>query len=338
MINVKLVSIISPVYRAEKILDELCKEIIKVFEDLQINFEIILVDDSSPDRSWEKIVELAKQDPRIRGFQLSRNYGQHYAITAGIDQARGDVVGVLDCDLEDHPKHFAKLLEKMKEGHNIVFARRQDKKHSFFRRTFSRAFVVLFNFLTGLEHDSAVGTFSLIDRKVANAFKQHRESLRSYTALLLNLGFSRGYVDVPHGSRFEGKSTYTLGKLVSVLVHSTISYTEKPLQAISLLGLVMALFSFAFSLYVLASYFFLGGRMIGWSSLIASIYLTSGLILLSMGIVALYLGKCLRETLNCPLYHIKETTSASSNGLCESDQDIRFVAKSNFSNLSNYSL
>ncbi|MEK7396222.1 MAG: glycosyltransferase family 2 protein [Candidatus Poribacteria bacterium] len=303
--KINLVSIVSPVYRGENFVDVLCREIIAAFEPLQLNVEIILVDDGSPDRSWERIVELSKQDSRIRGLQLSRNFGQHYAITAGIDHAQGDWVGVIDCDLEDHPKYFKKLIEKMNEGYNVVFARRLNKKHNLIKQMLSRLFVMTFNFMTGLHHDSAVGTFSIMDRKVADAFRQYRESLRTYTLLVYHLGFDIGFCDIEHGRRYEGKSSYTLKKLLSLTLHTTLVYTERPLRAVSLLGLVMSLLAFLYATYAAAAYFFYGDRLVGWSSLIASIYLTAGIITFSIGINGIYLGKCFLEGLKRPLYHIK---------------------------------
>lgn len=304
--KINLVSIVSPLYRAEKSVELLCQEIFRVFASLNLNVEIILVDDGSPDNSWEKVIQLAKHDSRVKGVRLSRNYGQHYAITAGIDNAQGDWVGVVDCDLEDHPKYFKDLAEKMTEGYDLVFARRRNKKHSLFKRLSSRIFVLTFNLLTGLQHDSSIGTFSLMNRKVANAFREYRESLRTYTLLVKQLGFKQGYADIEHGLRAEGQSTYTLRKLLSLTLHTTLVYTEKPLQAVSVLGLFMSLAAFLYATYVVVSHFYFGNIQSGWSSLIASIYLTGGIITFSIGINGIYLGKCFRETLKRPLYHIQE--------------------------------
>lgn len=304
--QVKLVSAVSPIYKAENTLETLCKEIISVFESMDLDIEVILVDDGSPDNSWEKIEELSGKDKRIRGIKLSKNFGQHYAITAGIDHARGDWIGVIDCDLEDHPRYFKQLAEKMNEGYNVVFARRRNKKHGFLKRLSSRLFVLMFNYFTGLQHDSSVGTFSLIDRKVADAFKQYGESLRAYTLLVYQMGFNRGYVDIEHGIRHEGRSSYSLRKLLSLSFHTTIVYTEKPLRAVSLLGLVISFLAFLFAIYVVVAHFVYGDRLVGWSSLIASIYLCTGAIIFSIGVIGIYLGKCFRETLKRPLYHVQK--------------------------------
>ena len=301
---VKLISIVSPIYRAQGTVERLCEEIRLTLESMGINFEIVLVDDGSPDRSWDLIEELSKKDPRIRGIKLSRNFGQHYAITAGIDHARGDWIGVIDCDLEDHPRYFKDLIAKMHEGYNVVFARRIHKKHGPFRLIGSRLFVMTFNFLTGINHDSAVGTFSIIDRKVADAFKQYRESLRGYTLLVHYLGYKRGYVDIEHERRLDGKSTYSLRTLLSVFLSTTIVYTEKPLRAISLMGIAVSFAAFLFTAYVIVTYFLYGDRLAGWSSLIASIYLAAGAIVFSIGVIGLYLGKCFKESLKRPLYHV----------------------------------
>ncbi len=303
-----LVSVVSPIYRAEKTVELLCREIFAAFDALGVGVEIVLVDDGSPDRSWERIVDLSARDSRVRGVQLSRNFGQHYAISAGIDHAQGDWVGVVDCDLEDHPKYFKDLVARMNEGFDVVFARRINKKNSLARRMASRLFAMVFNALTGLSHEPEVGTFSLMNRRVADAYREYRETLRTYTLLVYHLGFNRGYCDIEHGKRHEGKSTYSFRRLLSLSLDTTIVYTEKPLWIVSILGLVIGLLAFLYTIYIIVDHYLYGDRQAGWGSLIASIYLTAGIVTFSIGVVGIYLGKCFRESLKRPLYHVKRKT------------------------------
>ncbi|MBO6564274.1 MAG: glycosyltransferase [Pseudomonadales bacterium] len=320
----KLISIVSPIYRAEATVEELCEEITKALTPLDLDFEIILVEDGSPDNSWEKVCQIAETNAHVVGIQFSRNFGQHYAITAGIEAANGDWIGVLDCDLQDHPKHLASLIERIEEGYDIVFARRQNKQHGAVRGFFSAAFAQMLNLLTDFEHDPSVGTFSIISRQVANAFLEYGESMRSYTILLLHMGFRKGYVDIPHEQRKDGGSSYSIGKLFQVMIASTISYTERPLQAISIAGLLIALGSFFSSIYYAVGTLFYE-RPLGWSSLIVAILLSTGLILSSMGVIGLYLGKALKESLNRPLYHVRSRVGRTDVARL----DVSQIAKSN---------
>lgn len=310
IINVKpfLISVISAVYMGEDSVERLCAEITTVLDELGLNFEIILVDDSSPDDSWQKIKKLSNIDTRIKGILLSKNYGQHYAITAGFDEAKGDYVAVIDCDLEDHPKYLKDLILKMREGNNIVFARRINKKHSIRKRLLSKLFSVVLNLVADAKHDSAIGTFSMLDKRAADAFRSYREHLRTYTLIVYQLGFKVGFCDIEHSSRLQGKSSYSLRKLITLSLHAIITSTEKPLYVISIVGLFLSIFSLFFIAFLVLNYFSSHVVAPGWSSIIASIYLVGGFVIFSIGVNGIYLGKCFRESLKRPLYHIREFT------------------------------
>lgn len=305
MDSINSISIVSPIYNASLTVEALCQEIIKALESYDAKIEILLVDDGSPDNSWECIEKLSKKDSRIKGIKLSRNFGQHYAITAGIDHAKGDIVGVIDCDLEDHPKYLPDLIDTMKKnGHDIVFAKRMRKKHKVIKRLLSRIYVMTLNLLAGINHDSSVGTYSVLNRKAVDALIQYRESLRAYTLLVYHIGFNTGFYPIEHSQRYAGKSNYSFAKLLKLTLHTTLVSTDKPLYIISAIGVLISLGSFAFIIILVFLYFLNDSPVSGWSSTIASIYLIGGIVTFSIGVNGIYLGKCFRETLKRPLYHV----------------------------------
>jgi glycosyltransferase involved in cell wall biosynthesis len=178
MSNTTLFSVVSPVYRAEAIVPELVRRIRTTIESITQDYEIILVDDGSPDKSWEAITQESKKESRVKGIQLSRNFGQHYAITAGLDHTNGEWLVVMDCDLQDKPEEIYSLYQKAKEGYDIVMAQREIRTDGFRKKFFSKIFYLVFNYLTDMKHDSSVANYGIYSRKVVNAFNQIREPNR----------------------------------------------------------------------------------------------------------------------------------------------------------------
>jgi dolichol-phosphate mannosyltransferase len=198
-------SIISPVYKAEKIIDELVKRIIQTVAQITDDYEIILVEDSSPDKSWNKIKAQCLLNKKIKGIKLSRNFGQHYAISAGIDSCKGDFAIVIDCDLQDDPKYISELVKESNNGFDIVYTSKFSRKHSFFKNITASIFNQVFNYLADTQSSrSDVGSFSLISRKVIDAYKKINDSRRHYLMILRELGFNHTYVNIEHQERFEG--------------------------------------------------------------------------------------------------------------------------------------
>ena len=223
------ISIVSPVYKAENIVDELVKRIIESVSKITSDFEIILVEDNSPDKSWEAIERNCKKDNRVRGIKLSRNFGQFHAITCGIDFCKGDWVVVMDCDLQDRPEEIPRLYAKAQEGYDVVLAKRNRRKDNFIRKATSKLFYKLFNYFSGMNYDSQVSGFRLFSKKVVENFRAMREQSRFFNCLVEWMGFPTASVDVEHGERFEGKSSYTFWKLLDLSIDTITSYSDKPL-------------------------------------------------------------------------------------------------------------
>ncbi|MEW5676541.1 glycosyltransferase family 2 protein [Flavobacterium enshiense] len=306
----KKLAVVSPVYRAEKILAELVQRIKASIPSDFTSFEIVLVDDFSPDNSWKVIEELAKVHPEIKGIKLSRNFGQHYAITAGLDCADADYFVVMDCDLQDQPEEMDKLYQKTKEGFDVVLARRYDRKDSFFKKLVSKCFYKTLGYLTGSEQDETVANFGMYSRKVINEVRGLRESIRYFPTMIKWVGFSTAYVDVDHAHRKEGASNYNLKRLLNLALDIILAFSDKPLRLIIKFGISIALFSFVMAAY--AIYKKINGEVVvsGYASLITSLWFLSGCILITLGVIGLYVGKTFEGVKQRPLYIIDKKVNA----------------------------
>ena len=302
------ISVVVPVYRAESCLEELYRRLKAALEPLTADFEIMLVEDCGGDRSWPLIVELAQRDPRVKGIQFSRNFGQHYGITAGLDRCNGDWVVVMDCDLQDRPEEIPRLYAKAQEGHEIVVARRGKRSDPLLKRFSSWLYYSVFSWLADMNYDPQAGNFRILSRKVINNYRNMRERSRFFGSLINWMGFPFTSIDVQHDERFAGDSSYTFGKLWRLGAETIIAYSDKPLRLAVRLGFFIATCAFLYGLYILFLALFHGSPVTGWSSLIVSIYFMGGVIVAILGILGIYLGKTYDETKCRPLYVINHTT------------------------------
>jgi dolichol-phosphate mannosyltransferase len=286
----------------------LYKRLKQSLERINSDFEIILVEDCGGDRSWDVIVNLSNRDPRVKGFKFSRNFGQHYGITAGLDQCDGDWVVVMDCDLQDRPEEIVRLYEKAQEGYDVVLAKRGKRSDPLFKRVCSHLFYRGFNYLADLNYDPEVGNFRILSRRVANAFVTMREQLRFFGGMVDWLGFPTASINVEHAERFAGDTSYDFRKLWRLASETIVAYSDKPLRLSIRFGFTMAALSFAVALYYVYQALLYGSAVLGWSSLIVSIYMIGGIIIAVLGIIGLYLGKTFDQTKNRPLYVIMEST------------------------------
>jgi glycosyltransferase involved in cell wall biosynthesis len=301
-------SAVIPVYKAEHCLDELYLRLKTALESISPNFEIILVEDCGGDNSWPVIERLAAADPRVRGLQFSRNFGQHYGITAGIDHCHGDWVVVMDCDLQDRPEEIPRLYAKAQEGYDIVLARRGARQDPFFKRMTSLLFYKFFSYLADIEYDGASGNFRIMSRKVVSSFRRMGEQLRFFGGLVQWLGFPTASIEVEHAERFEGNSTYTFSKLWKLATETIIAYSDKPLRIGVRFGFGMAALAFCYGMYILLRAWTYGSPIPGWNSLIVSLYFIGGIIIAMLGIIGIYLGKAFDESKKRPLYIVRRTT------------------------------
>lgn len=301
-------SIVSPVYQAERIVEELIKRIKLAVEQITGDYEIILVEDFSPDNSWEKIAALASTDSRIKGIKLSRNFGQHHAITAGLDACSGEWVVVMDCDLQDRPEEIISLYNKAQEGFDIVFARRVNRQDGFIKKQTSVLFYKLFSYLSGVPQDGTIANFGIYHKKVIAAINTMREPMRAFSPMARWVGFNKTAIDVKHDERFEGKSSYNWSRLINLALDIALAYSDKPLRMVIKTGFIISSLSILYAL--LNVIFFFSGiiKVSGFASLIISIWFLSGLIIFILGIIGLYIGKTFDGIKSRPLYIVNKKT------------------------------
>jgi len=305
--KVKL-SIVSPVYKAESLIPELVRRIEISLFHLTDDYEIILVDDRSPDKSWIAIQGLCETNQKLKGIRLSKNFGQHYAISAGIELSVGEWVVIMDCDLQDQPEEIPRLYNKAKEGFEIVQASRAARKDTFFKKLFSKLFYKVLSYLTGNEHDPAIANFGIYHRKVIDQISRLPENIRYFPTMVQWVGYNSVKLPVEHASRLDGNSSYNMKKLFNLALDIILAYSDKPIRLSIKLGLIVALSSFLFAVHTLIKYF--NGEILvsGYSSLMISIWFLSGCILTTLGIVGLYVGKTFEKAKDRPYYIIDEQT------------------------------
>ena len=301
-----MISIVSPVYRAEKILPILVSEINLVMERIGEDYEIILVDDRSPDNSWEVMKVLSSQNSKIKSIRLSRNFGQHSAIFAGLTKAKGDWVVVMDCDMQDQPKEIAKLYKKALEGYDIVIGQRENRKDKFLKKLSSKLFYKVFNYLSGGQFNNEIGNFGIYKKKVIDSILNINDYIKFFPLFINWVGFKSTSIPIEHSSREEGKSSYSISRLLKLAFNVIISFSDKPLRLFINFGLGISILSFILGIYYL--YLAVTHRITqpGFSSLILSIWFLSGIIISCIGIVGVYLGKTFDQAKNRPTFIIDE--------------------------------
>jgi glycosyltransferase involved in cell wall biosynthesis len=298
------ISIVSPVYQAEKIIPLLVERIENTVGKITADYEIILVEDGGPDNSWSVIEAITKNNSKLKGIKLSRNFGQHPAIMAGLSQAKGEWIVVMDCDLQDQPEEIEKLYNKALEGFDVVFAKRNNRKDGFFKKNTSKMFSTLFNYLAGTKFDNEIANFGIYNKKVIVSVLNIGDYIKSFPLFVYFSGFKSTAIIVEHAPRESGTSSYTLSKLMSLAFNTIISYSNKPLKIFVKFGMLISLFSIIGGIVNLILYFEGKIKVSGYSSIIVSIWFLSGIIITVVGVVGIYVGKVFEQTKNRPPFII----------------------------------
>ncbi len=300
------ISVVIPVYGSDGVLSELHQRILATVEKITPAFEIIFVNDKSPDNAWEVIKELSAKDTRVRGINLSRNFGQYPAITAGLSASQGEWVVVMDCDLQDRPEEIEKFYQKALEGFFVVVGSRQKRHDGFVRSFVSRAFYATLSYLTGTHQDRTEANFGIYHRKVIDSILSLSEHMRYFSVMRRWVGFRTASVPIEQGERKGGKSGYSLRKLFSLATDIILAYSDKPLRLIVKFGAVVTVIAGVYCAIVLVRGF-LGADAIGqFEILLGSLWLIFGLLTVLLGVIALYLGKTFEETKKRPIYIVQE--------------------------------
>ena len=302
----KEISVIAPIFNEETIISEFVAQVSIVLETISSNYEIILVDDGSNDKSWEVIKDKAEKNQNIKAIKLSRNFGHHYAITAGIHQSNSKWTVVMDTDLQDRPEVIKDLYKKANEGYEVVFVSRKNRPEAFWYLFLQKIFYSILNFTSGLKFNSNQANFSIIHFKVVEAFKNFNEKSRFYGSTIKWLGFKTTDIEADHGSRFDGKPSYTLKKRLKLASEIILAFSDRPLKFAIFLSILWTAICILFGgLFLIASLtnnesvnILLAYRIFTISA--------EGIILSSIGIFGVYLMSIFQEVKKRPLYIISQ--------------------------------
>lgn len=305
------VSIIIPVYNEEGNLSVLYQRLKNVLGPLTIeDYEIILIDDGSSDRTWSTIQSLSEKDMKIKGIKLSRNFGHQNALIAGLDFARGDALISMDGDLQHPPELIPQFIAKWQEGFDIVCAQRErTEKISWIKNLFSKFFLFVFNKISLVQLKEGVADFRLISREVAEVLKTMKERCRFLRGLVSWVGFRSAYIVYTAPKRFSGEAKYSMRKSLLLALTGVLSFSPKPLYWAGFLGLVITFLSFIYIFYAIYLKFFTHFSLSGWASILISVLFLGGVQLITIGILGSYLAMVFEEVKGRPLYVVQKMTN-----------------------------
>lgn len=309
-------SVVIPVYGCPAALPDLHKRLTESLSQITEDYEIILVNDACPRNSWEGIQKICAEDPKVVGIELSRNFGQLKATLAGLDYSTGKWVVVMDCDLQDRPEEIIHLYQKAQEGYDYVVARREHRQDSALKVWISKRFYSIYSYATDVKYDPTLCNFSICSRQVIDQYCQMREQHRAFTMYLLWMGFKWTTVDVEHNERFEGKSGYNFKKRMRMATELLTSQSDKLLRLMTTIGFVISALALIYMIVIIIQHLLERTSIAGYSSTIAVILLIGGLMILSIGLVGLYVGNIFMEVKQRPLYIVRTTL----NGKAEKDE------------------
>ncbi len=306
MKNSSHISLVIPAYNEEDNLENLCRDLIPVLEELDKDFEILFVDDGSSDHSFEKIKRLHETDERIKGLSLSRNFGHQVALVAGLENVSGEVVIMMDADFQHPPELIKTLYNKYQEGYDIVNTKRvQTEGILFFKRLTSWFYYKLINLLSDFRIEASSSDFRLMNRRAVEAFLQFQEKNRFNRGLISWMGFKQDVVEYKAPSRIHGRSKYTVRKMMSFGLDGVTSFSSKPLRISFYTGFLIFLAGIAYAIFIIINYF-KGLTIPGWTSTVLIILLIGGVQLLSLGIIGEYIARIYNESKSRPIYFLKD--------------------------------
>jgi dolichol-phosphate mannosyltransferase len=301
------ISVVIPLFNESTLISELVHRVKSNLELISLDYEIILVDDGSSDQTWKIIKEIAKDFINVKAIRFSRNFGHHFAITAGLQATSGDWVVVMDGDLQDRPEVIPKLYEKALQGFDIVFVSRQNRSENLRYKIAQKTFYLILNLLSGVKFDSRQANFSIINSKVVEAFNSFPENARFYGSTIKWLGFKRASLSADHGTRYSGTSSYTIKKRLKLATDVILSFSDRPLKLAIGVGFFLSLVALVMVLFLIFAALKWGYSVVGWPSLMVAIFFFSGVILMFLGLMGMYMGRIFSEVKNRPLFIISET-------------------------------
>jgi polyisoprenyl-phosphate glycosyltransferase len=308
------ISIVIPVYNEEENIKVLCERIRQAITGLCPEFEIVFINDGSADGSMEQIRELAGKYPEVKYIDFSRNFGHQIAVSAGIDYAKGNAIVIIDADLQDPPELIPELYLKMKEGYEVVYARRKSRKgESYFKKLTARLFYRLLARMTRIKIPVDAGDFRIIDRKIVEVLRQMPEKHKYLRGQISWIGFNQTYIEYERRERNAGKSGYSFRKMLHFALDGITAFSDVPLKIVTFFGLLVSIFAFVVALYALYSRYILKDYVQGWTSLMISVLFIGGVQMIAIGIIGEYLSRMNADVRNRPLYVVKDTNLQGLN-------------------------
>jgi len=306
----KLITVVVPMYNEEEVIAETCRRLREAMDGAGAEYEILLVNDGSRDKTAEIAAGICAADARFRMISFSRNFGHQVAISAGMDYAQGDAIVVIDADLQDPPSVIPQMLEKWREGYEVVYGKRLSREgESAFKKMTSRLFYRFLRSMTEVGIPVDVGDFRLIDRKVRDALKLVNERNRYIRGLISWLGFRSASVGFVREKRFAGETKYPLRKMIRFALDAITSFSYKPLKLASYIGISVSFLSFVYLLVVIWQRIFTDTAIAGWASSIAVSLFFNGITLIILGIIGEYIGRIYDEVKGRPLYIVSRTVN-----------------------------
>lgn len=308
MKNDVICSVVVPVYNEEEVVNECYNRLKKVMDSTNEKYEIIFVNDGSKDKTKQLVKEICDVDQNVKFIDFSRNFGHQSAITAGMNYSLGQAVVVIDADLQDPPEVILDMLNKWREGYQVVYGKRLKREgESVFKKATAKVFYRLLARLTEFDIPVDAGDFRLIDRKVCDALNKLDEKNRYVRGIISWLGFNTTYVEFVREKRYAGKTKYPLKKMIKFATDAVVSFSYKPLRATSYLGLFLSGVSFIYLIVMLfLKLFNVMNTVQGWTSLVAISLFFNGIVLLFLGIMGEYVGRIYDEVKARPLYVVNE--------------------------------
>lgn len=279
----------------------------------ETSVEFLFINDGSTDRTLEVVKGLSKSDDKVGFIDLSRNFGHQIAVTAGIDSCRGDLVVIIDADLQDPPELIPQMIAKIKEGNEVVYARRLARKGETFMKKFTaKMFYRFLRSITSVEIPIDTGDFRVITRKVVNILKEMPEREKFLRGQIAWIGFNQSYVEYERDERMAGKTSYTWRKMLRLALDGITSFSNFPLKVATVSGFVMAFVSFLLMLFALYSRFVWKVYEPGWTSLMLSVLFIGGIQLVAIGIIGEYIGRISTNVKQRPLYLVRESNRSNA--------------------------
>jgi polyisoprenyl-phosphate glycosyltransferase len=299
------ISIVIPVYGCDESIIEIYERLVNVLSGIAEKYEIIFIDDCGPGDSWRLIKEISEKDDSVYGIRLSRNFGQHVAITAGLVESTGNWIVVMDCDLQDKPEEIIKLYDAAQSGVDIVYAQRANRQDSFLKKLSSSAFYSVLGYLTDTKLDSSVANYGIYSRQVIDAVLSMNEDHKYFPVMVRWVGFSSISIPVAHDKRVHGETSYTFRKLIALSIGIILSFSDKPLRLIIKSGFVMSFLSACYAVLLVYWAYTNNNNVPGWSSVMVSMWFIGGVLMSIIGVVGAYVGKTFDESKSRPLYIIR---------------------------------